>query len=222
MSEYKQYIGVKLVEAFERAATEEDRRGVHPVGALGYQVKYPDGYLSWCPKVEFEKYNRQVSGLTYGMANTVTKEHIDSIIIDEQYSRVIGTTITHCALTLLNGFVVTGESSCVDATIFNKAMGEKYAREKAYEKIWELEGYLLKQKMYEQNQTYTFEEAIKLLDSGKTISPVSFPSVSFFKGIAGPIYGTAAGEEAYFINRNNKIALFKLEEFVKEDKYIVV
>jgi len=28
---------------------------------VGYFVKYPDGYESWCPKFEFERVSREVS-----------------------------------------------------------------------------------------------------------------------------------------------------------------
>lgn len=56
---------------------------------------------------------------------------------------------TICQLTLENGFTVRGESSCVDATRYNQALGEKYAYENAIDKIWPLEGYLLTQRRFE-------------------------------------------------------------------------
>ena len=34
----------------------------------GYLVKYPDGYVSWCPKAQFEADGRPVDGMTFGMA----------------------------------------------------------------------------------------------------------------------------------------------------------
>lgn len=58
------------------------------------------------------------------------------------------TTIAH--VTLTNGFTVRGESSCVDASKFNKERGEQYALEKAIDKIWELEGYLLTDRLFNQ------------------------------------------------------------------------
>ena len=42
-----------------------------------------------------------------------------------------------------NGFTVRGESSCVSAENFNKALGEKYAYAKAFDAAWAFEGYLL-------------------------------------------------------------------------------
>ena len=56
---------------------------------------------------------------------------------------------TLCMLTLENGYTIRGESSCVCIENFNVALGEKYAFEDAVKKIWPLEGYLLKQKLYD-------------------------------------------------------------------------
>ncbi len=57
--------------------------------------------------------------------------------------------LTVCVLTLENGFIVTGKSACASPENFNKTLGEKYAYENAVEKIWELEGYLLREKLYQ-------------------------------------------------------------------------
>ena len=56
--------------------------------------------------------------------------------------------LTVCVLTLQNGFTVTGESACASPENYNKQIGEKIARENAVEKIWLLEGYLFKQKLF--------------------------------------------------------------------------
>ena len=58
-------------------------------------------------------------------------------------------TLTFCVLTLENGFTVTGESACASPENFNAEIGRKIARENAVNKIWMLEGYLLKQKLSE-------------------------------------------------------------------------
>ena len=34
----------------------------------GYKVTYPDGYVSWCPKTQFEEAGRPCDGMTFGMA----------------------------------------------------------------------------------------------------------------------------------------------------------
>ncbi|EKQ7398058.1 hypothetical protein P6Q96_004908, partial [Escherichia coli] len=57
---------------------------------------------------------------------------------------------TICVLVLCNGFIVTGESACASPKNFDAEIGRKVARKNAIEKIWPLEGYLLKQKLSEQ------------------------------------------------------------------------
>ena len=88
----------------------------------------------------------------YLIINALTKQEIESVIVKTQFTVVPGTTFTICILTLRNGFMVTGESACVDKTAFVEATGEKYSKEDAIEKIWQLEGYLLKQRLYEDRQ----------------------------------------------------------------------
>ncbi|WP_249543629.1 Gp49 family protein, partial [Escherichia coli] len=46
--------------------------------------------------------------------------------------------------------IVTGESACASPENFDAEIGRKVARKNAIEKIWPLEGYLLKQKLSEQ------------------------------------------------------------------------
>lgn len=60
--------------------------------------------------------------------------------------------VTICIIILENGFKVEGTSACVDPKIYNEAVGRKEAYNNAFEKIWEKEGYLLKQKMFEESQ----------------------------------------------------------------------
>ncbi len=52
-------------------------------------------------------------------------------------------------IVLRNGFTVTGESACASPKNFNTDIGQKVAYENAREKIWLLEGYLLKEKLYQ-------------------------------------------------------------------------
>ncbi len=84
-------------------------------------------------------------GLT---APRVTLEQIEAAILDEQYA-LFGGTLTVCVITLRNGFMVTGESACASPENFNEQLGCQIARENAREKIWALEGYLLRSKLHE-------------------------------------------------------------------------
>lgn len=78
---------------------------------------------------------------------TVTMDLIKSKIVKEQFHVFDGTQLTVCVLTLENGFNVTGESACVSPENFNKEIGEKIAKDNAVNKIWSLEGYLLKEQL---------------------------------------------------------------------------
>lgn len=57
--------------------------------------------------------------------------------------------LTFCVLVLRNGFTVTGESACASPENFDPAIGRDIARRNAREKIWLLEGYLLKQRLHD-------------------------------------------------------------------------
>lgn len=60
--------------------------------------------------------------------------------------------VTICIIILENGFKVEGTSACVDPKIYNEAIGQQEAYKNAIDKIWEIEGYLLKQQMFEAAQ----------------------------------------------------------------------
>ena len=77
--------------------------------------------------------------------NKVTKEFLESEIVDVKFNQLNG-TLTHCAITVKSGFVFTGESACVDETNFNKELGKRVAYNNAFEKMWSLYGFYLKQK----------------------------------------------------------------------------
>lgn len=79
--------------------------------------------------------------------NKVTRESIEKKIqfLD---CRKLTDKLTHCVITLKNGFQVTGESACVDPKNFDINTGKELAEKAAIEKIWELEGYLLQEKLY--------------------------------------------------------------------------
>jgi hypothetical protein len=87
----------------------------------------------------------QDKGLT---APRLTPENIEAAIKQEQYHIFDGTQLTVCCLTLQNGFTVTGESACASPENFDIEIGEKIARDNAKQKIWALEGYLLKHELF--------------------------------------------------------------------------
>ena len=105
-------------------------------------------------------------------APRITSDHIENIIMSESYFTAhdgwVGANIhkntgeaielddlnqlkllTFCVLVLAIGFPVTGESACASPENFDEEIGRKIARQNAVNKIWMLEGYLLKEKLSE-------------------------------------------------------------------------
>lgn len=80
-------------------------------------------------------------------APRLTPDLIDAAIKEEDYHVFEKTCLTVCCLTLRNGFTVTGESACASPENFDAEIGRKIARENARNKIWMLEGYLLKERL---------------------------------------------------------------------------
>lgn len=71
----------------------------------------------------------------------LNEQDIENVVQNEEYLRM-GLKTTICLLTLKNGFEVIGTSACVDPASYNYDTGKVWARKRAIEKIWELEGYL--------------------------------------------------------------------------------
>jgi hypothetical protein len=89
------------------------------------------------------------STLALSAGPSITPEHIESVVKEQEFILHEGSSLTICVLTLQNGFVVTGESACASPANFNQKIGEKIAYKNAMDKIWMLEGYLLKQQLYD-------------------------------------------------------------------------
>ena len=83
-------------------------------------------------------------------APRITPEHLDSCIKSVEYHVFPGSQLTVCCMTLINGFTVTGISACVSPENFDKEKGESIAYDDARDKIWMLEGYLLKERLYDE------------------------------------------------------------------------
>lgn len=76
-------------------------------------------------------------------------QDVESVVASEEYLTPSG-TMTICVLSLRNGAKVTGVNyGAIDPNRQNWEEGRKAARSDAMEKVWELEGYLLRQKLYQ-------------------------------------------------------------------------
>jgi hypothetical protein len=80
-------------------------------------------------------------------APRLSPEKIDVVIVGEDYYVFPNTTTTVCCLKLRNGYTVVGESAAVSAENFDVELGRKIARQHARDKIWALEGYLLRESL---------------------------------------------------------------------------
>lgn len=52
-------------------------------------------------------------------------------------------TTTVCKIKLDNGYTVRGESACVNAANYDEQIGDRYAFDDAFKKLWPLFGFLL-------------------------------------------------------------------------------
>lgn len=91
----------------------------------------------------------QAKGLT---APRITPDRINELcgLPDAAQYHVFGNTcLTVCCIELPNGFTVTGESACASPANFNAEIGRKIAFDNAKQKVWMLEGYLLKERLHQ-------------------------------------------------------------------------
>lgn len=86
----------------------------------------------------------QAKGLN---APRLSPTQINEQIVGELFYVFPGTTMTVCCLALRNGFNVIGESAAASPENFNEEIGRRVARDNARNKIWALEGYLLRSKL---------------------------------------------------------------------------
>lgn len=82
----------------------------------------------------------------------VTPEHVNALIDSVEYHHFYGTTVTVCRIQLRNGFNLIGHSAAVSMDNFDTEIGRAVAYQAAYDKIWMVEGYLLREHLYRKGQ----------------------------------------------------------------------
>ena len=101
---------------------------------------------------EIEK-DVQANGLT---APRVSLADLHDKIKDVEICKFVsktGQVLRWAVLTMENGFAVVGKHSCsVSSENDNAEIGESIAITNSQNKVWELEGYALKQKLFESNK----------------------------------------------------------------------
>jgi hypothetical protein len=79
----------------------------------------------------------------------VTPEQIDDLVAAavKQYHHFAGTALTVCCLTLSSGYSVAGCSAAASPENFDAGLGQAIALADARDKLWSLEGYLLRDRL---------------------------------------------------------------------------
>ena len=140
----KAYIGTKLIKAEPMNRGDYNKYRGWPIPAdessddKGYLIKQDTGYETWQPKDVFEKEYRQFGS----DKNTVTQADVDGFIAKKEVSTIKNNT-TLVVVTLVNGFVITESSACVDPANYDEKYGAEICTEKIKDKIWFLLGFLL-------------------------------------------------------------------------------
>ena len=88
----------------------------------------------------------QAKGLN---APRLTPESIDAVIVGETFTTLPSGKVMVCELTLRNGFTVRGEAATVSKANFDEEIGQRISRDNARSKVWEMEGYLLQERLYQ-------------------------------------------------------------------------
>jgi hypothetical protein len=83
-------------------------------------------------------------------APRLSPDMVDSVIVSEEYHVFNGKHMV-CCLTLKNGYTVIGESAVVSPENFREDLGRRFSREKAREKVWAAESYLLQQRVHQES-----------------------------------------------------------------------
>ena len=150
------FIGVKMVEAVPMTAIEADKKGYkvgkevnngveHFPNPEGYEVTYPDGYKSWCPKDVFES---NYFGLNKNNDGTkILREDVEEFIGNVDVMTVGDKTTVVNAHTL-TGFDMVRHSSCVDPKNYNQTLGKEYAMEEVVNNLWGHLGFVLQWAKY--------------------------------------------------------------------------
>lgn len=131
----------------------------------------------------------------------LTKEFLESEIGNVEYVR-IGEKTTHCTIVTKSGFTFTGESACVDPNNYNKELGEKYAYENAFEKMWMPYGFWLHKALADHDNrlqppsddnkieaqnwmipddaTFSFGDAVEILKKGARVARAGWNGKGMF------------------------------------------
>lgn len=140
-------IGVKMVDLVEMTAAEAIRKGYRvnnkvntPPETVGYEVTYPDGYKSWCPKEVADKAYFKLDEANDG--TKILEQDVDNFMASHK-TTTIGPKTTVVLGTTVTGFDMVNASACVDPKNYSEELGEKYALETIKSNLWSYLGFVL-------------------------------------------------------------------------------
>jgi len=81
----------------------------------------------------------------------LTPERIEAVISKEEFFVMPDSCLTICVITMRNGFSVAASAACADPANFDAEIGRTVSRRNALNQVWPLEGYLLKQRVFEED-----------------------------------------------------------------------
>lgn len=141
-------IGIKMVDLQPMRANMALQTGYkigtsHP-DDMGYEVTYPDGYKSWCPK---EVADAAYFPIDDENGQMIKPSDIERFIAFEDVDK-LGTKTTIVSVRTITGFESHGLSSCVDPSRYDMNIGKQYAKEKAIDSIWAGLGFVLQWAKY--------------------------------------------------------------------------
>lgn len=134
---------IKPMGAFTNVGEVCNITSIAEDGTISFRFGHGGVHLGCMSYNEFEKYFEKVEP-----APTVTQEQIDELI-DNSDIKVL-TVFGKCTIVsvqLPNGFVLTHSSACVSPENYDEALGTEICLKKIKDKLWELEGYLLQNKV---------------------------------------------------------------------------
>ena len=163
----------------------------------------------------------QAKGLN---APRITPADIVAAIVGETFTVLPSGKVMVCELTLRNGFTVRGESATVSKANFNNEIGQRISRENAQSKVWELEGYLLQERLFTQSASPTTGKfpphQQRVLDEKQDLDIKASALGRFIEG--SPIFSTLDPSEQERLKKQNEVMWqyseilgARINEFVK-------
>jgi hypothetical protein len=86
---------------------------------------------------------------------------IERVVDDEDYYLFANTMVMVCLLTLKNGHKVLGKCLWISEDNFDEENCKKIAKSNAIDKVWQLEGYLLRERMNSLTNAQAAFDALK-------------------------------------------------------------